>query len=138
MVLPLDRLAEYSEGIERINVEQSIRNKLRILDAIEDCLKQSHKEWLQQAADPESNNLINAKFVSAHEMIANVRQRWQTLLENFDAEASMYLDILLEHEKEKLDQNATLIAALLRHDIVVSYRREVEKPLLQLFWLTCT
>ena len=31
VVIPLDRLAEYSRGIERINIEQSIANKLEIL-----------------------------------------------------------------------------------------------------------
>ncbi|HEY9051860.1 MAG TPA: DUF3683 domain-containing protein [Gammaproteobacteria bacterium] len=133
VVIPLAGLAEYTEGIERINIEQSISNKLRMLDAIEDCLKQSHKEQQQKAADPESNNLINTKFLSAHDVIGRVRHRWSNLLQNLDAEVSLHLDLLLEQEKEKLDQNSKLIGALLRRDIVVSYRREVEKPLLQLF-----
>jgi FAD/FMN-containing dehydrogenase len=33
VVIPLERLGDYSDGIERINIELSIRNKLRILDA---------------------------------------------------------------------------------------------------------
>ncbi len=133
VVIPLARLAEYTEGVERINIEQSISNKLRMLDAIEDCLKLSHNEQQQQATDPESNNLINAKFLSAHEVIGRVRHRWNSLLQNLDDEISLHLDILLQQEKEKVDQSSKLIAALLRRVIVVSYRREVEKPLLQLF-----
>jgi FAD/FMN-containing dehydrogenase len=38
VVIPLDRLADYSRGIERINIEQSIRNKLRIMDAVSSYL----------------------------------------------------------------------------------------------------
>jgi len=38
VVIPLDRLADYSRGIERINIEQSIRNKLRIMDAVSEYL----------------------------------------------------------------------------------------------------
>ena len=34
VVIPLDRLAEYSRGIERINIEQSIANKLEILERV--------------------------------------------------------------------------------------------------------
>ena len=34
VVIPLERLGDYSDGIERINIELSIRNKLRILDAV--------------------------------------------------------------------------------------------------------
>ena len=34
VVIPLDRLAEYDEGIERINIEYSTRNKLAMIDAV--------------------------------------------------------------------------------------------------------
>ncbi|MGM0595279.1 MAG: DUF3683 domain-containing protein, partial [Pseudomonadota bacterium] len=34
VVIPLERLADYSEGIERINIEQSIANKLQIIEAV--------------------------------------------------------------------------------------------------------
>ncbi|MEO5349388.1 MAG: DUF3683 domain-containing protein [Magnetococcus sp. YQC-3] len=38
VVIPLERLALYSEGIERLNIEQSIGNKLRILQAVQQFL----------------------------------------------------------------------------------------------------
>jgi FAD/FMN-containing dehydrogenase len=34
VVIPLERLAEYEEGIERINIEYSTRNKLAMIDAV--------------------------------------------------------------------------------------------------------
>jgi len=34
-VIPLPRLGDYSDGIERINIELSIHNKLNLLDALE-------------------------------------------------------------------------------------------------------
>ena len=34
VVIPLERLGDYSDGIERINIELSILNKLRMLDAL--------------------------------------------------------------------------------------------------------
>ena len=38
VVIPLDRLADYAEGIERINIEYSTRNKLTMIDAVLDYL----------------------------------------------------------------------------------------------------
>ncbi len=38
VVIPLERLGEYTDAIERINIEFSIRNKLAILDALETYL----------------------------------------------------------------------------------------------------
>ena len=35
MVIPLPRMGEYTEGIERINIELSLRNKLELVDALE-------------------------------------------------------------------------------------------------------
>ncbi len=34
MVIPLERLADISDGIERINIELSIKNKLALCDAL--------------------------------------------------------------------------------------------------------
>ena len=38
VVIPLERLGGYSDGIERINIELSIRNKIALLDAVRDFL----------------------------------------------------------------------------------------------------
>jgi FAD/FMN-containing dehydrogenase len=35
VVIPLNRMGEYTDGIERINIELSIKNKLQLLDALE-------------------------------------------------------------------------------------------------------
>ena len=36
VVIPLDRMGEYTLGIERINIELSLRNKLALVDALEE------------------------------------------------------------------------------------------------------
>jgi FAD/FMN-containing dehydrogenase len=38
VVIPLERLGEYSDGIERINIELSLKNKMRLLDELESLL----------------------------------------------------------------------------------------------------
>ena len=39
VVIPLERLADYSRAIERINIEQSIANKQRILEALQNYVE---------------------------------------------------------------------------------------------------
>ncbi len=38
VVIPLPRLGDYSDGIERINIELSINNKLKLVDALQDFM----------------------------------------------------------------------------------------------------
>ncbi|MCQ4437767.1 hypothetical protein NO135_22470, partial [Clostridioides difficile] len=35
VVIPLNRMGEYTDGIERINIELSLKNKLQLVDALE-------------------------------------------------------------------------------------------------------
>ena len=60
VVIPLDRLGDYTDGIERINIELSIGNKLALCDALEAALAEpfppalwgAHAEELPPAGDP--------------------------------------------------------------------------------------
>ncbi len=40
VVIPLPRMAEYTDGIERINIELSLRNKLKLCDALTEFFDQ--------------------------------------------------------------------------------------------------
>ena len=42
VVIPLPRMAEYTDGIERINIELSLRNKLKMADALLAFFEQGH------------------------------------------------------------------------------------------------
>ncbi|MDH5472549.1 MAG: DUF3683 domain-containing protein [Gammaproteobacteria bacterium] len=131
VVIPLDKLAEYSEGIERINIEQSIMNKLRMLNAIENCMQISEKEVHQ--SDQENLELLKQKFESAHALIAQARQRWTQVLNHLDDTVAQQNTILLEAEQPLVDQNETVINQVLQKNIRISYRQEIERPLKQIF-----
>jgi FAD/FMN-containing dehydrogenase/Fe-S oxidoreductase len=133
VVIPLERLADYSRGIERINIEQSIANKLEILEAFEQVLEQ------QQAGvtDDEGTAAIElGKHKMAREQIGQVRQRWQTLLGCLDRAANDFIDqdgILLQDERGRVRASDTLLDLLLRRDVRVSYREELKRPLREIF-----
>ena len=145
VVIPLRRLAEYSEGIERINIEQSISNKIKIVTAVEEFLQHGLSQWMQQSDfdDSEANRaIVDAKRSAALALVAAVRQDWQALLEALDApvttDAGLFQrlqDYVAEHAAPTAEagEAASFIELLLRRSLVVSYRHTVESPLKALF-----
>jgi FAD/FMN-containing dehydrogenase/Fe-S oxidoreductase len=73
VVIPLERLGEYTDAIERINIELSIRNKLELVDALE--------RHFSDAADA---NGVADRRNDALELLGKVRARWRYLLDSMD------------------------------------------------------
>jgi FAD/FMN-containing dehydrogenase/Fe-S oxidoreductase len=136
VVIPLDRLADYSRGIERINIEQSIKNKDAILAAILDYLDSELPE-ARVAGDYEGSDearaILEAKRAAAHESIRRVRTRWQTILERLDQPAADNLDLLDEAARSRMRDGDTLAAMMLRRDLRQSIRAEVADRLNEIF-----
>ncbi|MEO7208543.1 MAG: FAD/FMN-binding oxidoreductase [Steroidobacteraceae bacterium] len=78
VVIPLQRLGEYTDAIERINIELSIRNKLDLLAALEDFLSAALDPG-EAAGEPDST-----RHAEALDLLARVRLRWEYLLGNMD------------------------------------------------------
>jgi len=68
VVIPLQRLGEYTDAIERINIELSVRNKLELVDVLERHFSDSLAERHEEALD----------------LLKRVRARWQYLLDSMD------------------------------------------------------
>lgn len=136
VVIPLERLAEYSEGIERINIVQSMRNKLRMIAAVVAHLQGDLSEWLlheDREVSSEANEIIQDKCNAALAKLAGVQKRWESILQRFDEPAKEYLECLDEHAKDRLRPNDRVVDLLLRRDLVISYRKEVATPLKDIF-----
>src|SRR4029077_16820567 len=83
VVIRLERLGEYTEGIERINIELSIANKLKLLDALEAFF--SGELPVQESEDRiDKEGLFADRAAQALELIAATRRRWRYLLANLD------------------------------------------------------
>ena len=135
VVIPLDRLADYSRGIERINIEQSIANKLAIIAEFDRLLV----ERTPAAAGGEaSGDIERNKFLLARELLGGVQRRWQTLAENLDRPAASFIGgdfagVLGDDEQALLRDGDSLLDMLLRRDVRVSYRLEVKQALREIF-----
>jgi FAD/FMN-containing dehydrogenase/Fe-S oxidoreductase len=85
VVIPLPRLGEYSDGVERINIELSINNKLVLLQALETFFQGELPLFEDDdgVADPE---LTATRKARALELLGQVRARWRGLLDSLDDE----------------------------------------------------
>ena len=86
VVIPLPRMGDYCDGIERLNIELSIRNKLDLCDALTDFLQGAPNEWPLHLGDAgiDKAELIGDRRDLALAAVAEVRARWQNLLDNLD------------------------------------------------------
>ena len=87
VVIPLPRMAEYTDGIERINIELSLRNKLKLCAEIENFLQRGNLPLGKQedASDIPSAELLEERVAQALTVVREVRAQWQGWLSDVDA-----------------------------------------------------
>lgn len=140
VVIPLDKIGEYTLGCETFNIECSIDNKLEMLDALEAYLRGSISLGKPSLTDGVPKEvLLDATVPEALELIANVRSRWAFLRQNFAAN-------VLDHQSTLAELGISLSSAVLRkyrsktifdliydHAIRISWKKEVRAELLRIF-----
>ncbi|MEI6721502.1 MAG: FAD-binding oxidoreductase, partial [Betaproteobacteria bacterium] len=135
VVIPLPRLAEYSDGIERINIELSIGNKLELLNALQDYFS-GELPLVQQDVKIAAAELLGERPQRALEAVAKVRARWQWLLSHLDsptAEMSSETSGWGSLHPELSQQYATVFEAVQSHALRVSWKAELREDLLRVF-----
>ena len=130
VVIPLDRLGDYSDGIERFNIELSINNKLKLLTALEEFLRGDLP--LQQAeVSVTPAELIDDRVERARELLAATRLRWQWLADNLDAPlAALPAESGLNPGAMRAE---SVFRALQNHTLRVSWKAEVRAALADIF-----
>jgi FAD/FMN-containing dehydrogenase len=148
VVIPLPRMGEYTEAIERINIELSIKNKLKMIDAWDDLLAQP-KLPLSTAGDADIEHLaaedvLGDRVTQARTHLQAVANRWTHFLHQMDAPLAPTLDELarLGVDGEVLKECAvraqtapatTLFAVLQDRTVRVSFKREIAAVFKRLF-----
>jgi len=113
VVIPLPRMAEYTDGIERINIELSLQNKLALCDALTDFFSQGPLPLGRQddASEISANELLEDRVAQALALLADVRALW----------AGWLADV------------ATLFPQLQDHSLRASWKTQIRQPLQQIF-----
>ncbi|MFN3984907.1 MAG: DUF3683 domain-containing protein [Rhodocyclaceae bacterium] len=83
VVIPLPRMGDYCDGIERINIELSTHNKLALCDALAEFLS-GDLPLNQGDANLSADSIIGDRRQAALDYVASVRRRWQWLLDQLD------------------------------------------------------
>jgi FAD/FMN-containing dehydrogenase/Fe-S oxidoreductase len=141
VVIPLARMGDYTNAVERFNIECSIRNKLRVLAEVETFLATEFK--LGKTGD-ESDRLTREELLAdrlpqARELLAFARERWTYLLDYLDAPVPAAAPDLarlgVTHLTSAFDARADehLIDLVQDHTLRVSWKSEVRAPLDRIF-----
>jgi FAD/FMN-containing dehydrogenase/Fe-S oxidoreductase len=87
VVIPLPRMAEYTDGIERINIELSLRNKIKLCNELDQFLSRGHLPLGKEDDNSESLSaeLLQERVDQALAVVADVRDLWQGWLTQVEA-----------------------------------------------------
>ena len=88
VVIPLPRMAEYTDGIERINIELSLQNKLALCDALEDFFARGQLPLGaagQDAGDALSPETLQERVNEALDVVQQARTLWSQWLQGVEA-----------------------------------------------------
>ncbi|MBI1174465.1 MAG: DUF3683 domain-containing protein [Sideroxydans sp.] len=128
VVIPLPRMGDYCDGIERINIELSLHNKLELLDGLAEFFSGDLPLYYQDDEHLGDSELLGNRPQQARELLAQVRDRWQWLQGNLDAPLGSCPFAPVDTQDAR-----TVFDAVQRHLLRASWKLEVREPLRQLF-----
>ena len=127
VVIPLPKLGDYSDGIERINIELSIDNKLKLVDALEAFMQTE----LPLQADEDGNadaEMVHSKQLIALQLLCDLRAKWRLILNTLDEPVSVLGELGKPHT-----QYENVFRAVQSYDLRISWKRELKRPMAEIF-----
>ncbi|QEY26443.1 DUF3683 domain-containing protein [Neisseria zalophi] len=134
VVIPLERLGEYSDGIERINIELSIKNKLALCDALIQYL-QGKLPVDRMDTDLPRQEILGERGNHGLAHVQAVKERWEWLLANLDEPLGVYKQRYGSaiHTAPEAKDNESSFIAFRDFRLRVSIKADVMKPLAEIF-----
>jgi FAD/FMN-containing dehydrogenase/Fe-S oxidoreductase len=147
VVIPLPRMGEYTDGIERINIELSIKNKLQLITALRTFFDAGNLP-IGQGEDAGSDSIPEAEMLEdrlaeVQALLDATSARWTYLLQEMDKPLWQARDSLLALGLEKLgpvlearlqaQPQATLFDLVQDRTLRISWKQELRSQLRQIF-----
>ncbi|UXH80987.1 FAD/FMN-binding oxidoreductase [Roseateles amylovorans] len=122
VVIPLPRMGEYTLGIERINIELSLRNKLALVDALRDFFATGNLPLgkSDDAGEIPSAELLEDRVQQALALLDEVGAQWREWMQALD------IDRAAEGERSYFEQ-------LQDYTLRASWKKQILKPLQDVF-----
>ena len=140
VVIPLPRMGDYCDGVERINIELSLHNKLKLIDALDEFFAGELPLYYQDDKQLGDAELLGNRAQEASQLLADVRTRWQWLRDNLDKPSSESLVVSSKLEPQSAtsvyrlaSSDSTVFHALQDHTIRASWKLELRDPLRHIF-----
>jgi len=133
VVIPLPRLSEYNDYVEHLNIENSIANKLDIVAALGEYLGEtkrrlnSDNQLIREELKLEDDVFLEEKIAQCLQLVTGVEAHWRRLLKGLDEPAKDVADLI---EGASYKTTESLFRVIQRGDVRISYRKEVEAPVL--------
>jgi len=148
VVIPLNRMGEYTDGIERINVELSIKNKLQLASELRTYLAGGHLplEKSDDAGNSDSvarDEIMGDRPAQAVALVDAVQARWSYVLAHLDQKLAA-----IDHQLDELglgslsaafalrigsQPDATLFDVVQDHTLRISWKQDLRAQLRQVF-----
>lgn len=124
VVIPLERMGEYTLGIERINIELSLRNKLALVDRLEALFTTGNLPLgkTDDANDIPSAELLGDRVAQALGLLREVRTLWAGWKTGLD---------VAQHDEASAGRS--FFDQLQDRSLRASWKTQILKPLQQVF-----
>jgi FAD/FMN-containing dehydrogenase/Fe-S oxidoreductase len=146
VVIPLERMGDYTDAIERINIELSFKNKLALVSELQAYFASELE--LGRSDDPEMeraprDELLGDRQVQMRQILEAARERWEYLYSNLDQRLSQAIPQLSKlgfdavrgdfERRAALDPKVRLFDLVQDRSIRVSWKSEIRGHLRRLF-----
>ncbi|MGZ8320326.1 MAG: DUF3683 domain-containing protein, partial [Telluria sp.] len=147
VVIPLNRMGEYTDGIERINIELSIKNKLQLVAALREFAAGGNLP-VAKSDDAAGESIGAAEMLGdraqqALDVLDAARDRWTFVLANLDQPLvgvkERLLELGVQQPTEVFDARlaqqpgATLFDVVQDRTVRVSWKQEIRSHLRHIF-----
>ena len=124
VVIPLPRMGEYTLGIERINIELSLRNKIKLAHELEALFLRGHLPnfplgKVEEAGEMPSPDTVQEHIDRALDVIRDVRGQWQQWIDGLDT--------------TRPDTGRTYFEQLQDYTLRASWKTQIREPLRAIF-----
>ena len=147
VVIPLNRMGEYTDGIERINIELSLKNKLALVEVLRQYFFNGNlplgKNEDGDGDDIPAAEIFEDRIAQAQTLLSQVQARWQMLLAQLDQPladcitdlSALGLEKLLPQLQARLQTqpDARLFDVVQDRSIRISWKNEIRAQLRQIF-----
>ncbi len=127
VVIPLERMGEYTDGIDKINIELSLQNKLKLIHQLIELLNSFYADnnliplaKNDGAQDIASHEILEDRIQQSIKLIKDVQKQWQTWLDNLDTPQTAY-------------SQKTYFSLLQSHILRASWKQQILQPFENIF-----